>query len=56
MIAVYQGYKKPATAQNRQTTSREPVDLAPDPAMTSEVVFQVYGARALGWRGDFRKN
>ncbi|MEE2761433.1 MAG: DUF3750 domain-containing protein [Pseudomonadota bacterium] len=52
-MAVYQGYKKPATAQDWQTSSREPVGLAPDPATTSEAVLQVYGARAFGWRGNF---
>jgi hypothetical protein len=31
--------------------SRNPVSLAPDPAITTEPVIQVYGARCTGWRG-----
>src|SRR3977135_3021181 len=30
--------------------SRNPVSLAPDPAITTEPVIQVYGARCMGWR------
>lgn len=37
-------------------TSRQPVGLTPDPGMTSEVVLQVYGVRASGWRGDSQMN
>ncbi len=40
-----------AQAQNWWTASREPVGLAPDPALTPEAVVQVYGARAFSWRG-----
>jgi hypothetical protein len=36
-----------------RTASREPVGLAPDPAATPEAVVQVYGARAVRWRGYF---
>lgn len=36
-----------------RTASREPVGLAPDPAMHPEAVVQVYAARAFGWRGVF---
>ena len=36
-----------------RTASREPVGLAPDPATIAEAVVQVYGARALRWRGYF---
>jgi len=36
-----------------RTASREPVGLAPDPAVTPEAVVQVYAARAWGWRGYF---
>jgi hypothetical protein len=36
-----------------RTASREPVGLAPDPATTPEPVVQVYGARAVRWRGYF---
>ena len=40
-------------AQDWRTASREPVGLAPDPAVTSDAVVQVYGARTVGWRGVF---
>lgn len=33
--------------------SREPTGLAPDPVKTPEAVLQVYGARAVSWRGTF---
>jgi hypothetical protein len=33
--------------------SREPTGLAPDPAKTPDAVIQVYGARAVRWRGTF---
>lgn len=33
--------------------SREPTGLAPDPKTTHEAVLQVYGARAVRWRGAF---
>ncbi|MDH5536160.1 MAG: DUF3750 domain-containing protein [Betaproteobacteria bacterium] len=36
-----------------RTASREPVGLAPDPALNSEAIVQVYGARAVRWRGYF---
>jgi len=36
-----------------RTASREPVGLAPDPATTTEALVQVYGARAVRWRGYF---
>jgi hypothetical protein len=36
-----------------RTASRDPVGLAPDPAATPEAVVQVYGARAVRWRGYF---
>jgi hypothetical protein len=32
---------------------RNPAGLAPDPAVTTEAVIQVYAARTLGWRGAF---
>lgn len=40
-------------AQDWRTASREPVGLAPDPAVTPEAIVQVYGARAWSWRGYF---
>ncbi len=33
--------------------SRESTGMAPDPAIVTEPVVQVYGARAFGWRGAF---
>jgi hypothetical protein len=36
-----------------RTASREPVGLAPDPALHPEAVVQVYAARTVGWRGVF---
>lgn len=42
-----------AHAQYWWNASREPVGLAPDPAITPEAVIQVYGARAYSWRGYF---
>jgi hypothetical protein len=41
------------TAQDWRTASREPVGLAPDPALVNEAIVQVYGARALGAKGFF---
>lgn len=40
-------------AADWRTASREPVGLAPDPALTPEAVVQVYAARAVSWRGYF---
>jgi len=40
-------------AADWRTASREPVGLAPDPAVTPEAVVQVYAARAVSWRGYF---
>ena len=42
-----------ATATNWREASREPVGLAPDPALVKEAVVQVYGARAVGAKGYF---
>lgn len=40
-----------AQAEYWWNASREPVGLAPDPAVTPEAIIQIYGARAYGWRG-----
>src|ERR1044072_1045414 len=40
-------------AQDWRNASREPVGLAPDPALVKEAVVQVYGARAVGAKGIF---
>jgi hypothetical protein len=42
-----------ATGSDWRTASREPVGLAPDPAVVKEAVVQVYGARAVGAKGFF---
>ena len=42
-----------ASAADWRTASHEPAGLAPDPAVTSEAVVQVYGARTWGWKGTF---
>jgi hypothetical protein len=36
-----------------RTASREPANIAPDPAETREAVVHVYGARTYSWRGAF---
>lgn len=36
-----------------QTASREPANIAPDPATTPEAVIHFYAADAWGWRGIF---
>lgn len=41
------------TDKDWRTASRAPAGIAPDPALTSEAVVQVYAARAWGWRGWF---
>lgn len=41
------------TAKDWRTASREPAGIAPDPAVNSEAVLQVYGAPTWGWRGWF---
>jgi len=42
-----------STGKDWRTASREPAGIAPDPAVTTEAVLQVYGASAWGWRGWF---
>jgi hypothetical protein len=37
--------------QHWWNASREPVGLAPDPAIALEAIIQIYGARAFSWRG-----
>lgn len=41
------------TARDWRTASRASAGIAPDPAVTSEALLQVYGAQAWGWRGWF---
>lgn len=36
-----------------RTASRESAGIAPDPALATEAIVQVYGARAFRWRGAF---
>jgi hypothetical protein len=45
--------RDPDSIGNWRRASREPVGLAPDPAVTPEPVVQVYAARAVRWRGYF---
>lgn len=53
-IALAVGASVVARAQHDwRSASREPVGLAPDPAVTREAVVQVYGARTVGARGVF---
>ena len=52
-LAYFNPHRNNAGAQGWRNASREPVGLAPDPAMTSEAVIQVYTARAYSWRGYF---
>lgn len=42
-----------AVADDWRTASREPTGIAPDPAVVTEPVVQVYAARAFSWRGYF---
>ena len=41
------------TAQDWRSASREPIGLAPDPALVKDAVVQVYGARTRGVKGIF---
>jgi len=50
-LALFNGGR--ASAQDWRSASREPVGLAPDPALHPEPIVQVYGARTWGWRGHF---
>lgn len=49
----YLGQSGKVGANDWRTASREPVGLAPDPAVTPEAVVQVYAARTISWRGYF---
>ena len=49
----FAGYACTLNAQDWRTASREPAGLAPDPAIVSEAVVQVYSARAIRWPGYF---
>ena len=42
-----------ARSSDWRSANRGPVGIAPDPATTLEAVIQVYGARAVRWRGYF---
>jgi hypothetical protein len=52
-LPVYTACSAQVQDSNWRTASREPVGLAPDPAVTPEAVVQVYAARAVRWRGYF---
>lgn len=51
MLALVNGSR--VGAQDWRAASREPVGLAPDPALHPEPIVQVYAARTWGWRGNF---
>jgi hypothetical protein len=53
ITAVFAAIGMTATGTDWRTASREPVGLAPDPALVKEAVVQVYGARAVGAKGFF---
>jgi hypothetical protein len=50
-LSIAAGFR--VTATDWRHASREPVGLAPDPAVTREAVVQVYGARTVGIKGLF---
>lgn len=50
LAILYAGVQQ-TMARDWRTASRAPVGIAPDPAVTREAVVQVYGARAVSWRG-----
>ena len=52
-MALLHPHRNNAGAQSWRNASQEPVGLAPDPAVTTEAVIQVYTARTWGWRGYF---
>jgi hypothetical protein len=49
----YLAFSGQLAASDWRTATREPAGLAPDPAITTEAVVQVYSARAVSWRGWF---
>ncbi len=51
ILGVFSAKPDNAQAQHWWNASREPVGLAPHPAITPEAIIQVYGARAYSWRG-----
>jgi hypothetical protein len=53
LVILLVGLAGELAAQNWRGASRAPAELAPDPAMTTEAVVQVYAARATQWRGYF---
>lgn len=53
VISAAAGIGKHTVMADWRTASREPLGIAPDPAVTKEAVVQVYAARAFSWRGIF---
>jgi len=53
MGMLFAGAGATVIADDWRSASREPVGLAPDPAVVKEAVVQVYGARAVGAKGLF---
>ncbi|MBI3507753.1 MAG: DUF3750 domain-containing protein [Proteobacteria bacterium] len=50
-VAIFAGVQ--GARADWRTASRDSIGLAPDPAATPQAVVQVYGARAVSWRGAF---
>ena len=53
VVGAAAGIGKHTVMADWRTASREPLGIAPDPAVTREAVVQVYAARAFSWRGIF---
>tara|TARA_R110002072_G_scaffold167469_1_gene320971 strand:+ start:128 stop:877 length:750 start_codon:yes stop_codon:yes gene_type:complete len=53
VVGAAAGIGKHTVMADWRTASREPLGIAPDPAVTKEAVVQVYAARAFSWRGVF---
>jgi len=53
MVMLFAAAGATVIAQDWRSSSREPVGLAPDPAVVKEAMVQVYGARAVGAKGLF---
>ena len=52
-VGLIVGLGKHSVMADWRTASREPMGIAPDPAVHREAIAQVYAARAFGWRGLF---
>lgn len=52
-VAAVVSFGRHSVMADWRTASREPLGIAPDPAINKEAVAQVYTARAFSWRGYF---